>query len=137
MSRGRDRNCTHRLNVVLCNAGQKSVVVAIDGPAASGKGTLAKTLAGMLNLAHLDTGLLYRGVGWAAVSKGINLEDEAALEHLASNLQLAQLQTIPELRSDDAAKAASKVSVFPKVRAALLDAQRHFADNPPDPYTGE
>lgn len=106
-------------------------VVAVDGPAASGKGTIAKRIASELQLAHLDTGLLYRGVGWEAVAKGIDLADEQAVAALAVALDLSALQGNLQLRGDEAAVAASKVSSLPAVRAALLEAQRKFAAHPP------
>lgn len=112
-------------------------MVAIDGPAASGKGTIAKQLAAELNFAHLDTGLLYRGVGWEALSANIDLSDEQALAELASKLDLAQLAGNAQLRSDQAAVAASKVSSLPAVRASLLQAQRRFAADPPGGQQGE
>uniref|UniRef100_A0A383VG57 (d)CMP kinase n=1 Tax=Tetradesmus obliquus TaxID=3088 RepID=A0A383VG57_TETOB len=121
----------------MAAAGKSSAfVVAIDGPAASGKGTIAKRLATDQQLAHLDTGLLYRGVGWAAVSANIDLSDEQALADLAANLNLAELESNKQLRGDQAAVAASKVSVLPAVRAALLQAQRRFANEPPAGFHG-
>eukprot|EP00775_Hariotina_reticulata_P007512 gene7512-7722_t len=115
---------------------RKPFVVAIDGPAASGKGTIAKRLAAELHLAHLDTGLLYRGVGWTAISSGVDLTDEQALAALAAQLDMSQLQGNKQLRTDEAAVAASKVSGLPAVRAALLQAQRQFAQQPPHEYQG-
>jgi len=115
-----------------CDLGTAAAfVVAVDGPAASGKGTIAKRIASELQLAHLDTGLLYRGVGWEAVSKGIELTDQHAVAALAAALDLSSLQGNPQLRGDEAAVAASKVSSLPAVRAALLEAQRKFAAHPP------
>ncbi|KAF6265805.1 Cytidylate kinase-domain-containing protein [Scenedesmus sp. NREL 46B-D3] len=111
-------------------------VVAIDGPAASGKGTIAKRLATEQQLAHLDTGLLYRGVGWAALSANIDLSDEQALADLAAKLNLAELESNKQLRGDQAAVAASKVSALPAVRATLLQAQRKFATDPPAGFHG-
>jgi hypothetical protein len=118
-------------------SGRKPFVVAIDGPAASGKGTIAKRLAAELQLAHLDTGLLYRGVGWAAISSGVDLADEQAVAALAAQLDMSQLQGNKQLRTDEAAMAASKVSALPAVRAALLQAQRQFAVQPPQHHHGE
>jgi cytidylate kinase len=118
----------------LCTA---AFVVAVDGPAASGKGTIAKRIASELQLAHLDTGLLYRGVGWEAVSIGIDLADEQAVAAIAHGLDLSTLAANPQLRGDDAAVAASKVSALPAVRAALLEAQRKFAAHPPADKRGE
>ncbi|KAF8071020.1 cmk [Scenedesmus sp. PABB004] len=112
------------------------LVVAIDGPAASGKGTIAKRLASEFGLAHLDTGLLYRGVGWAALDRGVDLADEPALADIAAGLDLATLAANPALRGDDAAAAASRVSALPAVRGALLTAQRRFAAEPPGGLPG-
>lgn len=113
-----------------------SFVIAIDGPAAAGKGTLSRGLADALCLAHLDTGLLYRGVGWAALTQGVRLDDEPALASLAAGLDLAALAHQPALRGNDVASAASIVSALPAVRAALLGAQQRFAATPPPGCVG-
>jgi len=107
-----------------------NIVVAIDGPAAAGKGTLAKRLAAKYGLAKLDTGLLYRAVGYKVVSQGGDPEDAAVGEAAARSLDPAELAN-EALRTDEAAQAASKVSAIPGVRAALLDFQRDFAAQPP------
>lgn len=106
------------------------MIIAIDGPAAAGKGTLARRLAEHLNLAYLDTGLLYRAVGVAVLRAGGNPEDPQAAEAAARALDPA-LFADPELRLDHAGQAASKVAAVPGVRAALLDFQRSFAHRPP------
>ena len=106
------------------------IVIAIDGPAAAGKGTIALRLAHELGLAKLDTGLLYRGVGFGVVSGGGDPENAADALNVAKNLDPAMLDN-PKLRSDEAAQAASKVAVIPEARAQLLDIQRQFAKNPP------
>ena len=93
--------------------------VAIDGPAAAGKGTISKAVAAHFGFAHLDTGLLYRAVG-ARVLTGV---DPIAA---ARSLMAADLDN-PDLRTAAVAEAASKVAVIPGVRAALLDFQRAFA----------
>ena len=93
--------------------------VAIDGPAAAGKGTISKAVAAHFGFAHLDTGLLYRAVG-ARLLAG---EDPTEAAHSLTTDDLAN----PELRTADVAQAASKVAVIPEVRAALLDFQRAFA----------
>jgi cytidylate kinase len=93
--------------------------VAIDGPAAAGKGTISKAVAAHFDLAHLDTGLLYRAVG-ARMLQG---EDPIAA---AESLMAADLEN-PDLRTAAVAQSASKVAVIPEVRAALLDFQRAFA----------
>ncbi len=93
--------------------------IAIDGPAAAGKGTISKAVAAHYGFAHLDTGLLYRAVG-KQVLTGI-----AAIE-AAQNLRAEDLQA-DDLRTPEVAQAASKVAVIPEVRAALVDFQRVFA----------
>ncbi len=94
--------------------------VAIDGPAASGKGTISRALARRFGFGHLDTGLLYRATGVRAAEAGI---DPAAA---ASSLREADLARA-DLRSGAAGEAASRVAAIPEVRAALLEFQRRFA----------
>jgi cytidylate kinase len=101
-------------------------VVAIDGPAAAGKGTIAKAVARRFGFAHLDTGLLYRAVGRRALDQGRGVLDEGVAELVARELSEADLAR-PELRGAAAARAASRVAAMPGVRAALLDFQRRFA----------
>ena len=96
------------------------LVIAVDGPSASGKGTLAKRLAAHFRLPHLDTGLLYRAVGWRSATTGVLPRDVAA------NLGPADLED-PALRSDEAGQQASKVGVIPEVRANLLKYQKEFS----------
>lgn len=105
------------------------MIIAIDGPAASGKGTLAKRLAQHYGLPHLDTGLLYRGVGRAVLDAGHDLSDEAAAREAASRLMLDTLDE-ERLRGPEMGEAASIVAAYPAVRALLLDAQRSFAAQP-------
>ena len=110
---------------------QSFLVVAVDGPAASGKGTLARRLARHFGLRYLDTGLLYRAVGAEALRRSIPLDDEAAVAAVARALDLNSIGDESQqrrLRSDAAARAASRVSALPAVRAALLSAQRAFAE---------
>ncbi len=111
------------------------MIIAIDGPAAAGKGTLARRLAGHFGLAILDTGLLYRAVGMKLVRNGQDTDDHAAATEAAETLTAQDLEA-DDLRIDAAAAAASKVSAFPAVRAALLEFQRSFAANPPDGAKG-
>ncbi len=106
------------------------MIIAIDGPAAAGKGTLARRLAGHFGLAILDTGLLYRAVGMNLVREGGNPDDAAASAVAAKALTAKDLEA-DDLRTDAAADAASRVSAVPAVRQALLDFQRAFAENPP------
>lgn len=102
-------------------------VVAVDGPAASGKGTLAARLGAHLGLPVLDSGLLYRAVGAAVLAAGGDLDDPIACGAAAEALDLTQLE--PEvLRSREAGEAASRVAVHAPVRAALVAAQRRFAE---------
>lgn len=111
------------------------MIIALDGPAASGKGTLAKRLAQHFGYAHLDTGKLYRAVGLAVLQSGGDPENAAAAESAANALVPSDLDN-PALSGDDAAGAASKVAAIPAVRAALLAFQRRFAESPPDGAPG-
>jgi cytidylate kinase len=102
------------------------VIIAIDGPAASGKGTLARRIAAHYGLPHLDTGLLYRGVGRIMCDRGFPLDNVEIAATIAENLDLTDLD--PErLRTRDTGEAASVVAAHGPVRKALLDLQRTFA----------
>ena len=105
------------------------MIIAIDGPAASGKGTLAKRIAVHFGLAHLDTGLLYRAVARDVHEQGGALDDPAAAAQAARSLDPATLDD-PDLRKPGAGEAASVVARIPAVRAAILDYQRAFARRP-------
>lgn len=105
------------------------MILALDGPAASGKGTLARRLAAHYGLPHLDSGLLYRAVGMAVVDGGGDPADEAAAVRAARQLSVDSLQA-PQLRGDAAAKAASQVAAIPAVREALKDFQQAFVNRP-------
>ena len=111
------------------------VVVAIDGPAASGKGTVARRLAARLGFAHLDTGLLYRAVARRLLDAGRDPADGAAAVSAARSLQAADLEG-EGLRDEAVTEAASAVAVDASVRAALLDFQRGFAAAPPGGAAG-
>jgi len=106
------------------------MIIAVDGPAASGKGTLARRLAGHFGYAYLDTGKLYRAVGYAVLTAGEDPADQAAAVRAAKALRPESLDD-PALGSDTAAAAASKVAAIPCVRAALLKFQQDFARTPP------
>ena len=108
-----------------------SITIAIDGPTASGKGTLARKLADALGFACLDTGLLYRAVGMALKRQGFTASDEAQAIAAAQALNVDQVMDDDELRSAEAGQWASQVSVIPGVRQALLEFQRSFAAQPP------
>lgn len=112
-----------------------TIIVAIDGPAAAGKGTLARRVAADLNLAYLDTGLLYRATGFAVLEAGGDPSDETAATKAAKNLQPEDMNN-EKLRHDEAALAASKVGAIQPVRDALLAFQRDFANNPPQGKNG-
>lgn len=101
----------------------RPLVIAVDGPAASGKGTLARRLAAHFGLPHLDTGLLYRAVGWTARRTG------GKPAEIAEKLDLSDLQD-PALRGDEAGQLASQVAADPEVRANLLKFQKEFSDRP-------
>lgn len=104
------------------------MIIAVDGPAASGKGTIARALAAHFGLPLLDTGLLYRAVGLATVRAGgdPDLEADAARACTFPDDLLAD----PAIRSEEAGGLASRVSVHPRVRNALLKRQRDFAKQP-------
>jgi cytidylate kinase len=105
------------------------MIIAIDGPAASGKGTLAKRLAAHYGLPHLDTGLLYRAVARTLTDHGDPLDDGAAAVRAAQSLDLAHLDET-RLRGRAMGEAASVVAAIPAVRAALVAWQRGFANRP-------
>jgi len=104
------------------------MIIAVDGPAASGKGTIARALAAHYGLPHLDTGLLYRAVGVMVARAGGNPDDPA--DALAGCAFADSLLDDPALRSEEAGPLASRVSRHPQVRAALLERQRAFARQP-------
>ncbi len=112
------------------SARRRPIVIAIDGPAASGKGTLAKHLAALYGFAHLDTGALYRGIAAAVLAEGANPADETAAVKAARALNPSKLDEA-RLRSDETGKAAGIVAAIPAVRAAILERQRSFAEHPP------
>ena len=104
----------------------KPIVIAIDGPAASGKGTLARRLAGAFNLPYLDTGLLYRAVARRVLDHGADPADAEAASEQARTLNRLDLER-DDLRTKEVDLAASAVASIASVRAALLDFQRDFA----------
>ena len=107
------------------------MIIAIDGSAASGKGTLAKSLACQLGYDYLDTGALYRAIGLSLIRAGINLDNiiESQVVDIAKSLDL-NLVNSPLIRNDRVANMASRVAAITPVRAALLDLQRNFAATP-------
>jgi CMP/dCMP kinase len=111
------------------------LIIAIDGPAASGKGTLARRIAERFGLAHLDTGKLYRATALGVIEAGGDPTDPKAAEKAARSLDFSRL-TDPRLVQEDVARASSVVAAIPAVRAALLEAQRAFAHHPPPSAKG-
>lgn len=109
---------------------RKAVVIAVDGPAASGKGTLARRLAAHFRFAHLDSGMLYRLVALGVLRGGHHPGDEPSAAAAACAIDPADAAH-SDLRGGNVAEAASIVAAFPRVRAALLDYQRNFACRPP------
>jgi cytidylate kinase len=110
-------------------------IIAIDGPAASGKGTLARRLAAHFGLAHLDTGKLYRATAFLVLAAGGDPADPTTAAAAAQRVDLARLDD-PGLLSEEVAQVSSIVAAVPVVRAALLDRQRDFAAHPPAPFRG-
>jgi len=106
------------------------MIVAIDGPAASGKGTLSRRLADHFGLRHLDTGLTYRAVAAALLAKGLPLGDEAIAIEIARNLDLAQMDK-SVLSAHEIGEAASRIAVLGGLREELVRLQRRFAETPP------
>ena len=105
-------------------------VIAIDGPAASGKGTLARRLAKKYHFHHLDTGLLYRATAAELLKLGSRLDDESRAADVAYHLGLNKLDR-EILSAHEVGEAASKVAVMPLVRAALFEVQQAFAKQEP------
>lgn len=113
----------------MSNNNPNHMVIAVDGPAASGKGTLAKKLAAHYGLPYLDTGKLYRAVGFDMLRDGVDLHDEKAAQRYASALQPEELES-EHLYDEGVGHAASVISAMPAVRAALFHYQQRFASQP-------
>ena len=112
-----------------------SFQIAVDGPAGAGKGTLAKYLAEYYSFAYLDTGLLYRAVAYEMLQEGYDLSNETAAAQIASRLNPAGFKE-SRLRDEAVGGAASFISAYPAVRAALLEFQRRYAQHPPQGQAG-
>lgn len=108
----------------------KSFVIAIDGPAAAGKGTLSRLVAEEYGFHHLDTGLTYRATAKALLDAGLPLNDEAVAEKMAREVELAGLDR-NILSKHEIGEAASKIAVMPAVRRALVEAQQRFSKRMP------
>ena len=105
------------------------MIVAIDGPAASGKGTIAKKLAEYFNLSYLDTGILYRAVALQMLTKGMNEKDSQSAERAARQVSIASIDHTG-IRTRAVSDLASKIATISGVREELLNRQRKFAQNP-------
>ncbi|WP_343358122.1 (d)CMP kinase [Bartonella schoenbuchensis] len=108
----------------------KPFIIAIDGPAASGKGTLARKIATHYHLHHLDTGLTYRGVAYVLLQQGLALDDETSAITYATKLDFNTLDS-NLLTSHEIGEAASKIAIIPAVREILVAKQRNFAKTLP------
>ena len=127
-----DRSVTEPASKIPC-------IIAVDGPAASGKGTLARRLAAHYDFAHLDTGALYRAVALSTLEAGGAIEREEDAVKAAENLNMARLEEgdfTANLRSAETGLAASVVAAMAPVRAAVMTAQRQFAAMPPGDKAG-
>lgn len=111
------------------------MIIAVDGPAAAGKGTLAKGLARALNFAHLDSGVLYRAVAYAMLRNRADPADREAAVAASREVDVALIDA-PEIRGEGVGQLASAIAKIPELRANLLDFQRNFAQNPPDGAAG-
>lgn len=133
---GLPSSCTRPMNVV-----RENIIIAIDGPAGSGKSSAARMLAKRLGYLYLDTGALYRAVGWKALKDGVSVQDEDALERLCSRLNLTVRpegdgmrieldgrDITGEIRSPDVSRAAAAVAVVGAVRRRLLGIQRQMGN---------
>ena len=116
----------------------RRLIIAIDGPSGAGKGTVARAVAAALGYRHVDTGVMYRAVGWRAAALGVSLDDEPALAALAAGLDLELAggvvrvngQDVTQaIRTVDMDRAASAVAVWPRVREALVARQRAMGAN--------
>lgn len=114
---------------------ESPIIIAVDGPAASGKGTLSRRLASYYGLSYLDTGILYRGVGWLMLVENLDPRDPADAEDAARRFTLSLIDEA-DIRTPDVGRASSIVAAHSGVRAALLDYQRNFALNHPAGHAG-
>ena len=113
----------------------KPLVIAIDGPSGAGKGTVARALAAALGYRHVDSGAMYRAIGWMALRDGVALDDEAAIGALASRARIVVTSTevsidgidvTRAIRTPDIDRAAAGVARLPRVRSVLVDRQRQM-----------
>ncbi|MEI8296223.1 MAG: (d)CMP kinase, partial [Alphaproteobacteria bacterium] len=113
------------------------MIIAIDGPAGAGKGTIAVYLAGHFGFTYLDTGILYRALAHEALERSVDTEDESAIIALAASLTVQQAMGKGDaLRGEEVAAVASRIAVIGEVRALLTQMQRDFGNNVSLPYKG-
>jgi cytidylate kinase len=105
------------------------MIIAVDGPMASGKGTISRALSARFKIPYLDTGSLYRATGLALIKAGVDVADEAACAALARSLDVQAIDD-ENIRTAEAGAMASRIAALPEVRAALFDVQRAFATQP-------
>jgi CMP/dCMP kinase len=111
------------------------MIIAVDGPAGSGKGTISEYLALKYDLMYLDTGLLYRALAKAVIREAADPKDHQAVAIIARSLSLADVQD-PDLRGEDIAAVASQVAIIPEARQILDEFQRNFCRSVKPPYKG-
>jgi len=116
----------------------KKLIIAIDGPSGAGKGTIARTIAQALGYRHIDTGAMYRAVGWLALHEGLDLDDEAAVAALARRADIRVEGGVVRIDAHDVTKAirtpeidraATRVARLPQLRQVLVARQRAFAES--------
>src|SRR5438477_45612 len=129
-SRSSCRSCPSRPSCPM-----KQLVIAIDGPSGAGKGTVARAVAAQLGYRHVDSGAMYRAVGWKAVKNGVPLDDEEAIAALArrsridvttADVSIDGADVTRAIRTPDIDRAAAAVARLPKVRTVLVDGQRRL-----------
>jgi cytidylate kinase len=113
----------------------KPLIIAIDGPSGAGKGTVARAVAAALGYRHVDSGAMYRAVGWQALQRGLDVADEDAVERLARNARIAiqdervlidEVDVTRAIRTPEIDRAAAGVARLPRVRAVLVERQRAY-----------
>lgn len=111
------------------------MIIAVDGPAGAGKGTISRALAQHFSLKYIDTGLMYRALAYKALAEGMDLTHEDSLVSVAKTLTTNDLQ-LPELRMEEVGNAASKIAILPAVRGQITVHTRRFSQEITLPYCG-